>query len=145
MGQLVGGCCGGGGGGGGSHTSNKVTWGDNDEYYVDGETETVVAEWNVNFDDCGAASIQARLSAFVKVGHLNGGIYNLRVGGTRGAADGTIRATFTSTSESYEQKTNQGAAFANPGGQQIVKLTTYSAPGSGTQRTYVQGAEIAIG
>lgn len=89
-----------------------------------GDPETVFpgsAKW-VNLDRIDAAQLLATYSPTAKV---SGGTGTLRVrlGGTRGLADGTVIATGTVTGTSYAGVEIDGAAFANPGGLTLVQVT----------------------
>lgn len=101
---------------------NEATLDETSQAAVLGTTETVIKEWLVDFDRLTPSTIKAALSAIVSVTLASTGTYNLRIGGTIATADGTVRATFTTTSLADETKTNQGASFAKPSGVQTVKL-----------------------
>jgi len=121
---------------------NKVTWADDREKSNVGVTEEVLFQWLVNFDDAGGANVQARLTALAAAS-AGTGTFNLRVGGTDDTADGTVRATFTAIAAAFAHKTDLGAAFANPGGMQLVKLcASNSGPGG---KNKVKALQIAIG
>jgi hypothetical protein len=123
---------------------NKITWADDDQLLQQGNVEEIVAEWNINFDDAGAGTIQARLTALVNVS-AGTGTFRLYTGATapRATAGGTVRATITTTNTAFEQQTNLGAAFANPGGQRLVQITSQGSAAPNRQR--IRGYEVAIG
>lgn len=123
---------------------NKITAASDKQASVNGTGESIVEEYNSNFDDAGGASIQARLSAIVKVS-AGTGTFKLWIGATApGATTGaTVRATVTTTSATFDTETNLGAAFANPGGEQLVQITAVgAAPGN---KATIRGFQLAIG
>jgi hypothetical protein len=93
------------------------------EKTVTGTSEQVLFEWNVNFDDLAGANLVATLSGLVKADSGSTGNFNLRVGGTIGAADGTVRASFSTSNATFIQKSSTGSSFAKPSGQTLVKVT----------------------
>lgn len=106
-----------------------------------GTTEQVVDEWVWNFDDATAslANVYARQSALAWVSGGTGTI-RVRVGGTAGAADGTVLLTsdpVTGTSAAAISKT---ATVAKPVGTQIVKATLQN--NTNGQRTRIRGATV---
>ena len=112
------------------------------EGVVVGTTEQVIDEYNVDFATLPAA-IAVNFAALVRVTGGTG-TFNVRVGGTIGAADGTVRATLATASLTYVQQQNTGASFANPGGQQLVKVTALNdiAP---AQSVLIRGYDGRIG
>lgn len=123
---------------------NKVTLGEDRQSYNIGTAEDILAEFNVNFDDAGGATIQARLSAIVKAS-AGTGSFRIYTGATApgSTAGGTVRATVTTVSTAFEQQTNLGASFANPGGQRLVQIT--AANSGGGNRNTMRGLQIALG
>jgi hypothetical protein len=124
---------------------NKITLGSDQQTSVVGTTEFIVAEYNINFDDAGAVgNIQARLSAIVKISAATG-TFKLYTGATAPGATtgGTLRATCTTTSTTFEKQTNLGAAFTNPGGQQLVQITAVASAGG--NKATIRGFQLAIG
>jgi len=127
---------------------NKVTWADDREKSNVGNVEEILFEWLVNFDDAGSgapANIQARLTAFVASTPAGVGTFNLYVGAAAkgSTVGGTVRAVITANAAAFAQKSNLGAAWANPGGMQIVQLAAVnSAVGN---KNKIQGLSIAIG
>lgn len=123
---------------------NKITWAEDRQSSETGTTEGIIAEYNVNFDDAGGGTIQARLSAIVKAS-AGTGTFKLYTGATSpgSTAGGTVRATATTVSTSFEKQTNLGASFANPGGQVLVQITAVGSAG-GIKAT-IRGLEVAIG
>ncbi len=111
------------------------------------QAETVVEEWNVNLDDVPVnpgSLIAVRLSGIISRTEVvdNTATFRVRVGGTIGAVDGTIRAT-VSVDAGETQDSNLGASFANPGGQQLVKITIENSEAGGTGT--IRGSHIRIG
>jgi hypothetical protein len=88
-----------------------------------GTAEQVLAEWTFDFDDLAGANIIPRLSGVVSADSETSGTFNLRIGGTVGAADGDVRATVSAATVAEQQQTNSGAAFPKPAGQTLVKVT----------------------
>jgi hypothetical protein len=93
------------------------------EKSVTGTAEQVLAEWNFDFDDLAGPNITPTLSGLVSADSETTGTFNLRIGGTVGAADGDVRATISAASVAEQQQTNTDAAFPKPGGQTLVKIT----------------------
>lgn len=130
-----------------SNTVNKVTWAEDRQAYVVGNTEQIVSEFNVNLDDAGGGAgnnIAVRLSAIVKTSSGTG-TFKVYVGATApgSTSGGTVRATATTTSTTFELQTNLGSAFSNPGGQQLVQLVAVGSAGGITAT--VRGAQYSIG
>lgn len=98
-------------------------------------------QYNVNFDPL-PATVTARFSAIVRVDGGTG-TYHVMVGGTIAAVDGTDRATLSTSSLVDVQQTNLGASFANPGGQQLVKIT--AGHNSPTGASFIQAYHVVIG
>lgn len=123
---------------------NKITWAEDEQIANTGNTETIAREWVVNFDDAGGTNIQARLSAAIKAA-AGVGTFNLRVGATAfGATTGSsVRAVITTTSTTFEIKTNLGSPFANPGGAVIVQLTINN--DTAATKSTIRGASYSVG
>ncbi|HVT61988.1 MAG TPA: hypothetical protein VHD33_00670 [Legionellaceae bacterium] len=126
---------------------NKLTVTEESQKYSSTNTEDILAEYALSFDDLEfgtSANIQARLSGIIKVGGGTG-TFNLRVGATSpGATTGsTIRATLSTASTSEVALQNLGAAFANPQGVVIVQVTAQNSIAS--TKCYIRGFEISIG
>lgn len=108
---------------------------------VVGTTEQVIDEYNVDFSTM-AAMVSANFSGLIRVA-AGTGTYHLQIGGTIGAADGTNRAELSTTSTGYVQDTDTGASFANPGGQQLVKITAVN--DTSLQTSFIRGYHVKIG
>jgi len=108
---------------------------------VVGTVEQVIDEYNVDFASLPAA-VTVNIAALVRVTGGTG-TFNVRVGGTIGAADGTVRATISTASLVYVQQQNTGASFANPGGQQLVKITAVN--DTAGESSFVRGYNGRIG
>lgn len=123
---------------------NKITAAEDRQVFNTGLVESIIAEFDVNFDDAGAGTIQARLSALVKAS-AGTGTFNLYTGAAApgSTVGGTVRATITTVSTAFEKQTDLGAAFANPGGQIIVQITAVNS-GAGNKST-IRGYEFSIG
>lgn len=126
---------------------NKFTWTDQTQFYSTTNTEDILAEWVVNFDDVGTGAgpnIQARLTGAVKT-PAGTATYKLYIGATAlGATAGAAtRATFTTASASDVTASNLGAAFANPGGTTIVQLVASNSTVS--TKSFIRSLSIAIG
>jgi hypothetical protein len=121
---------------------NKLNVSHDQQEAVNGTTEAVIAEWNVDLADVPAANVQARLAALIRTSGGTG-TYNLRTGGTIGAADGTIRATINTASGVYVQDTDIGAAFANPAGQLLVKVTAVN--DTVGDDAFIRGIYVSLG
>jgi hypothetical protein len=123
-------------GGGGGVASLMVFLSDSNRYGASGP-EDLLAQWNVDLTDVTAANIAVRIAALIR--QTGGGnFFRIRTGGTIGVpTDGTIRATLTTASAVFVAASNLGAAFANPGGQLLVKLTGNVGE--------IEGSQIRIG
>jgi hypothetical protein len=92
-----------------------------------GTGEEIMREWFVDFDGIDAQQIVPELSLFGK----GSGTFNLRAGGTPGAADGTVIAsTIVADAGTFHPVNNRGEAFAKLTGVQPVKVTV-TAPNAG--------------
>lgn len=109
-------------------------------------TELVVYEEIINFDtlDVTDPNIFCVLSALTRQTLFASGVYRIRIGGTLGAADGTVVAVLTTVNPAYVLPPDfvQGAAFLRPTGPQLVKLTA-NATVLGA-RAYVRGYQISF-
>jgi hypothetical protein len=107
----------------------------------DDSTESVLAEWAGDFAFLGLSpDCDVKLTCIARVTGGTG-TYRLRVGGTPGAADGTIAAAFTSSSTSDQQRIATGT-IPNPGPQALIKLT--GRPSASPQRAFARGAVVRI-
>lgn len=126
---------------------NKLTWSEEAAGYSSSNAEEIIREWVVNLDDAGTGAgpnIQCRMSAIVKT-PAGVATYKMYVGATApGATAGaTVRATFTTSSTTEVTASNQGAAFANPGGQAIVQLVSVS--NTVSTKCFSRGTSFSIG
>jgi hypothetical protein len=112
--------------------------------YVIGMTEEVVAEGSINFDLLSSVitDLLCHLTALTKQSGGATGTYRVRIGGTIGAADGTIVNVLDTTNAAYTlpPDTAVDVAFTRPTGTQLVKLTARSSA-AGT-RASIRGYEI---
>lgn len=123
------------GGGGGS---NKIEISEDEQVSMTGTSEEILREYYLNFANLAAGNIAVTLAALVKVA-AGTGTFNIYVGATTAGSTsgGTVRATFTSTSTSFEKKSNTGSAFTNPAGVQLVQITSVnSGSNKDTMRSY---------
>lgn len=112
----------GGGGGGGGGADVEV---DDDRTMADSTTAEVLAYQElVDFDPL-PATVTVAFTAEV-LSASGTATFRLRVGGTDGAADGTVVATTTTASPTYVQGT-ASATISNPTGKQLVKITLQAA------------------
>lgn len=124
---------------------NKITWAEDAQQQQTGVAEAVVANYNINFDDAGAVAVAVRFSAIIaRLGAAGTATFRVYVGGTvsNAVVDGTLRATL-STLVGEAAATILGVAFANPGGQRIVKVTAQGSAVGVTAR--IRGKSFAIG
>jgi hypothetical protein len=128
------------GGGGGS---NKLELGEDEQVSMTGTSEEILREYYLSFDSLAAGNVSASLTGVVKVA-AGTGTYKLYVGATAPGATtgGTVRATFTSTSTSFETKANTGSAFTNPTGSVLVQITAVN---SGANKTTLRSFGYTIG
>lgn len=125
-------------------TTSKINWADDSQASVTGTVEEIIREWNVSFDDAASGNIQFRFSALVKVA-AGVGTYKVYVGATASGstAGGTTRATFTSTSTTFEKKSNLGSAFTNPTGQVLVQLVAVN--DTVATKSTIRGSSFSVG
>lgn len=113
---------GGGGGGGGGGAQATLDFGDSLMNSNDGN-ENVVFEDTVRFGDLPGA-LTAAISASLR-SSLGTATYKVRVGGTSGAADGTVALTIARVPTGFAAVTSS-APFTNPTGTLPVKVTAQS-------------------
>ncbi len=106
-----------------------------------GEEDVVGQFGYFDFDDVTWTNATARLMAAAKVSGGTG-TFNVRMGGTLGAADGTVVATGTVAGTSYAAVNFAGAAFVNPTGEQLIQLTFSN--GTVGQSSYIKGISIGL-
>lgn len=126
---------------------NKVTFAEESQKYSSTNTEDILAEYVINFDDAGTGAgpnIQARLSAIIKC-PAGTATFKLYVGATAVGATtgGTARATITTSSTSEVIQANLGSAFANPGGSVIVQITGSNSTVS--TKSFIRGLSVSLG
>lgn len=107
-----------------------------------GTGEQLLAEWTDDLSGEAAGSIPSRLAAILSV--TGGATLTLRgrVGGTVGAADGTLVATATTTSATDVQVLN-ASTFTNPAANSLVKVTGQLS--SGTEFGIARGIAFTLG
>lgn len=125
----------------GASGTQAISLNEEAEGSVLGVTEQVIDEFNVDFTNL-PANITVNFSGLIRVSGGTG-TFNLQVGGTIATADGTTRATLSTTSITYDQENNTGASFANPGGQQLVKITGDNT--SASEISFIRGYNVKIG
>lgn len=104
--------------------------GDIDET-ASGPTEIVVFQRFVDFSGLHGDTIAPQFSAFISADNGDEGNFNLRLGGTAGAADGTILATISALSLALEPKLAAGPPVPRPSEPTFVKITAATgSPGS---------------
>lgn len=107
---------------------------------VDGSEDVMPRPVYMDFGRFSLAVMQVicQLQAAVKV---SGGTATIRVrlGGTKGAADGTIIATGTVTGSVYVAAEMTAAAFTKPSGQQLIQVTFQNAA---NLNTFIDGAAV---
>lgn len=108
---------------------------------TDGTEDIVGVPLTVDFDDFTFANVKIRLAAWVYV-TAGTGTYRVRLGGTKGAADGTIVAEMTTTGTSYDLATDLGDAFAIPSGVQTLQVTFSN--GTTNETAFIDGIGVAI-
>lgn len=92
-------------------------------YSSDVAAETLLKQVLADFAGISGATSSVAFSSYVRALGGATGTFRLRVGGTDGVADGTLVATLTVTSTSYQMVTTTGSV-ARPAGLAIVKLTS---------------------
>lgn len=98
----------------------------------------------VNFDDevgSAVANLICLLTAAAAVSG-NTGTIRVRMGGTLGAADGTIIATGTFTNTSFAAVSITASSFAKPSGLQLIQVTVENSTSG--QTTSVKGIRISL-
>jgi len=107
------------GGGGGAQTVQPDLDG---LYSSDVAAETLLKQVLADFSGITGTTAAVAFSSYVRAMGGATGTFRLRVGGTDGVADGTLVATLTVTSTSYQMVTGTGSV-AKPVGLALVKLT----------------------
>ena len=126
----------------GSGTGFAIT-GDNREYYSLGQNETWLVDYIVDLSLL-SSTIMPTLTAFTKQ-DAGGGVYYLRLGGTPGQVDGAILLTMVTSHVSYLSTLDQqiGSSFSNPGGKQLIKVSSNSNLNLST-KVYIRNIFIEI-
>jgi hypothetical protein len=93
------------------------------EEEVTGPTEDVVFQRFVDFGGVITSNVSPVFSAFVSVDSGDTATFNVRLGGTPGAPDGTVIATLTTQAASPQPAIVAGQAVPRPGGPALVKVT----------------------
>jgi hypothetical protein len=128
----------------GAGATNKVTWGDDSKKYSSTNTEDLLAEYAVSFDDAGVGNIQARITGIISVG-AGTGTYRMYTGATTpgSTTGGTIRATISTASVTEVLQQNLGSAFANPTGVVLVQITGQNS--TTATKSNIRGMVFSIG
>lgn len=113
----------GGGGGGSGAPDVELDFGDSLMNSNDGN-ENVVFEDNVRFGDLAAGTLTVAISASLR-SSSGTATYKVRVGGTSGAADGTVALTIARVPTGFAI-VGSSAPFTNPTGTLPVKVTAQS-------------------
>lgn len=106
-----------------------------------GEEDVVGQPVFVDFDDVTWANVVARLMGAARVTGGTG-TFSLRMGGTLGAANGSVVATGTTTSSSYAPVNFTGSPFVNPTGVQLLQVTFNN--GTVGQTSWIKGISIGL-
>lgn len=112
------------------------------EWRFTGTGEQLLAEWTDDLAGEAVGTIPSRLAAILSV--TGGATLTLRgrVGGTIGAADGTLVAAATTTSATDVQVLN-ASTFTNPAANSLIKVTGQLS--SGTEFGVVRGSVFTLG
>jgi hypothetical protein len=94
-------------------------------YATDAASESLFKEAIADFTVLPSGALTISFSAFARALGGSTGTFRLRVGGTDGVADGTILATLSATSSSFQMLTTSGS-YTNPASRVLVKLTGQS-------------------
>ena len=111
--------------GGSGGASAMIVVADPGEFLSDSATsaEEVIYQQNCDFTVFNpGVSLDLSFLALIKATSPATGTFRVRVGGTNGVADGTVRATITTSGTSYSSVQNL-PSFTNPGSTQLVKIT----------------------
>jgi hypothetical protein len=108
---------------------------------VTGVGEEVVSETFVDLSGLPAGELKVELAAVVKVSAGNG-IFNVRLGGTPGQADGNVVATLTTASGAFVGSQIAAAHVANPGNQQLLKITGHADSAAGVAHIYGKSIQL---
>ena len=128
----------------GAGATNKVNWGDDSKKYSSTNTEDILAEYAVSFDDAGTGNIQARITGIISVG-AGTGTFRMYTGATApgSTTGGTVRATLSTASVSEVVQQNLGSAFANPTGPILVQVTGQNSIAS--TKSNIRGMVFSVG
>ncbi len=106
------------GGGGGQDVQPEL----DGLYATDVASERLLKQVHADFSGLASATTSCALSAYIRALGGATGTFRLRVGGSDGVADGTLVATLTVTSTSFQMVTASGTV-TKPAGTALVKLT----------------------
>ncbi len=98
----------------------------------------------IDFDEEFALSVGSLIPRLTGTAFVTGGIgtVKVRVGGTFGALNGTVRASGTLTATSEAVFTCTGASFAKPSGLQLVQITIQN--DTAGQRTALDSPRVSL-
>jgi hypothetical protein len=94
-------------------------------YATDVAAESLLKEVIADFTVLASGPLAISFSAFARALDGATGTFRLRVGGSEGSADGTLLATLTVSSSSF-QMLNTSGTYTNPMNRSLVKLTGQS-------------------
>lgn len=105
-----------------NHFPYTLGFSDMSEQAQSGPTETLVAEFPIDFSPLPLGSLLATLAAIVQV-DSGTGTFNLRLGTAPDVVDGDVLATITTVSGTFEVKSFSSSGFARPDGTAFLKVT----------------------
>jgi hypothetical protein len=108
---------------------------------VTGVGEEVVFETFVDLTPLPAGEMKVALAAVVKVSAGNG-LFSVRLGGTPGQADGNVVATLVTASAAFLGGEVTVFHVANPGNQQLLKLTGRADSAAGIAHIYGKSIQL---
>jgi len=114
------------------------------EQEVVGSTEEVVAQRFIDFAPFASGNVSASFTASVSVDSGNA-TFNVRLGGTSGAPDGTVIATIlipAPQAPSFQDRIALGQATPRPTGAALLKITAAADTPAGTCR--IKGHRVVL-
>lgn len=108
---------------------------------VTGSNEELVSETVIDLDAVPGTELTMSLSAAVKAS-TGTATYQVRLGGTPGNVDGTVALTMTSTATTFTPTRLHKDHLANPGGQQLLKITAHGDSAAAVAHIYGKSVQL---
>ncbi|MDX2087857.1 MAG: hypothetical protein SFX73_08405 [Kofleriaceae bacterium] len=109
---------------------------------VAGTAEELVSEVFVDLNVFQGAALKVAFSAVIKasVGHM--ATFNVRLGGTPGAVDGTVVAVMSTPSATFIADDSTALNVPNPGAHQLLKITALTDSAEGVAHIYGKSVQL---